>query len=167
MFANTCEEHIWSALDRRTSHFVLLVYSSHKTLVRTSLWSIKLWSPWKYALSSEWTRSLEHWLGSGQHYLDKYKWWGILTLSPFTKNSLHYEQRSNAMASGRALNLSDSPLWREGVYPPVGIVSNHKSSTYFLLILTFFSSSLCVFLVFVLWNVEWTFESSLKYISYN
>lgn len=163
MFANTCEEHIWSALDRRTSHLVPLVYSSHKT----SLWSIKLWSPWKYALSSEWTRPLEHWLGSGQRYLDKYKWWGMLTLSPFTKNSLHYEQRSNAMASGRALNLSDSPFWREGVYPPVGIVSNHKSSTYFLLIVTFLSSSLCVFWSLCFEMLNGPFESSLKYISYN
>lgn len=53
------------------------------TVVLVSVWSVKLWSPWKCALSSEWTRSLEHWLGSGQHYLDKYKCWGILTPSPF------------------------------------------------------------------------------------
>lgn len=51
---------------------------------------------WKYALSSEWTRSLEHWLETGQHYLDKYKCWGILTLSPFPKSGLHCDQRRSA-----------------------------------------------------------------------
>lgn len=79
------------------SQVIRLWYVSPSDLLNHNL-------PWKYALSSEWTRSLEHWLGSGQHNLDKYKCWGILTLSPFPK-CLHCDERRSAKASGTTLNL--------------------------------------------------------------
>lgn len=104
-------------------------------LVHFSLWSIKLWSPWKSALSSEWTRSLEHWLGSGQHYLDKYKCWGIFDSVPVSKMQLTVWTKSrSAKASGITLNsrrhLSTGVRLREEfwAYPSVGVVPSQRTS---------------------------------------
>lgn len=168
MSANTCKEQT----EERTGTEFPTVYSSHKTLLRYV-------SP-SDLLNYDLPESMPCPLNEHVHWNTG---WGIastiwtntsaeeLWLSPLFQNEAYsvtwggVQRLLGLLWTWDDCQLSPGLCWRGGDFVhwwelcPIKV--HHKSHLDFLFFLWLY------FLVFVLWNVELTFESSLKYISYN